>query len=108
MLEPSILLPRSSLSILSKSAAGTVATVRFSLRPDIFWQSDSVGSAHPARPMTSWDVAFSYITLKATGSFQGGVLSPMIDVHVLDKANFDINLNAAVLPSSLFTTQAMS
>src|SRR5437667_426504 len=74
--------------------AGTVATVRFSLRPDIFWQSDSVGSAHPARPMTSWDVAFSYITLKATGSFQGGVLSPMIDVHVLDKANFDINLNA--------------
>jgi hypothetical protein len=72
----------------------TVATIRFSLRPDIFWQSDSVGTAHPARPLTSWDVAFSYLTLKATGSFQGGVLSSLIDVHVLDKANFDLNLNA--------------
>jgi hypothetical protein len=73
---------------------GTNATIRFSLRPDIFWQSDSVGTAHPARPLTSWDVAFSYLTLKATGSFQGGVLSPVIDVHVIDKSNFDVNLNA--------------
>jgi hypothetical protein len=80
----------------------TVAAFRFSLRPDIFWQSDSVGTAHPARPLTSWDVAFSYLTLKTTGSFQGGVLSPVIDVHVLDKSTFDLDLNA-VGPFTLFS-----
>jgi hypothetical protein len=82
--------------------AGTVATIRFSLRPDIFWQSDSVGTTHPARPLTSWDVRFSYLTLKSTGSFQGRVLSPMIDVHVLDKQTFDINLSA-IGPFILFS-----
>jgi hypothetical protein len=81
---------------------GTVATIRFSLRADIFWQSDSVGTAHPATALTSWDVRFSYLTLKSTGSIQGGALWPVIDVHVLDRANFDVNLNAIgpfILPS---------
>ena len=74
--------------------SGTIGTIRFSLRPDIFWQSDSVVTAHPARPLTSWDVRFTYLTfLNNCGSFQGCFPSPIIDVHVLDKANFDINLN---------------
>jgi hypothetical protein len=87
------------------AAAGTVATYRFTLRGDIFWQSDSVGMAHPARPLTSWDVRFSYLTLKSTGSFQGGVLSPVTDVHVIDKQTFDINL-AAIGPFIIFNITA--
>ena len=72
--------------------SGTIGTLRFSLRPDIFWQSDTSG-AHPARPLTSWDVKFTYFTLPSC-PFQGGLcFSSIIDIHVLDKANFDINLN---------------
>ena len=78
---------------------GTVATIRFSLRPDIFWQSDTSG-AHPARPLTSWDVQFTYLTLARGGCFNT-CFPPFINIHVLDKANFDLNLNA-IGPFTLF------
>ena len=66
--------------------AGTVSTFRFTLRNDIYWQD--------GRKVTSWDVKFSYRTLKDTGAFQGGSLAPMVDVTVLSPTQFDINLNA--------------
>jgi hypothetical protein len=66
--------------------AGTVSSFRFTLRNDIYW--------HDGRKVTSFDVKFSYRTLKDTGAFQGGSLAPMVDVTVLSPTQFDINLNA--------------
>ncbi|TMI59876.1 hypothetical protein E6H14_02200 [Candidatus Bathyarchaeota archaeon] len=66
--------------------AGTVSTFRFTLRNDMYWQD--------GRKVTSYDVKFSYRTLKDTGSFQGSGLAPMVDVTVLSLTQFDINLNA--------------
>jgi len=65
---------------------GTVSTFRFSLRNDLFW--------HDGTKVTSWDVKFSFRTLKDTGAFQGTVLAPMTDVTVLSPTQFDVNLNA--------------
>jgi hypothetical protein len=51
--------------------------------------------------LTSWDVRFSYITFHSAGCFNI-CFSPIIDIHVLDKANFDINLNT-IGPFSLLS-----
>jgi ABC-type transport system substrate-binding protein len=64
---------------------GTIATYRFQLRNDIFWQD--------GRKLTAWDVAFSYQSLKATGSFQGSALAPMTGVKVLSATQMDVNVN---------------
>jgi hypothetical protein len=75
-------------------AAGTTVSYRFTLRGDQSWQDGA--------PLTSWDVKFSYITLKATGAFQATGLSQLVDVHVLSKSVFDVNLSS-VGPFTLFT-----
>jgi hypothetical protein len=67
--------------------AGTTTTIRFTLRPDIFW--------HDGQRLTSWDVKFSYLTLNATGAFQGSVLSPMTGVTVLGPTQLDLNLRSS-------------
>ena len=66
--------------------AGTTTTIRFTLRPDIFWQD--------GQKVTSWDVKFSYLTLNATGAFQGSVLNPMTGITVLGPTQFDLNLRS--------------
>jgi len=76
--------------------AGTVSTLRFTLRNDIYWQD--------GRKVTSFDVKFSYRTLKDTGSIQGSSLAPMTDVTVLSPTQFDINLNGIGPFSRLFIT----
>jgi hypothetical protein len=63
----------------------TTATYRFTLRPDLFFQDGS--------PVTSFDVAFSYLSEKASGSFAGSTAGPMTGITVLSKTQFDINLN---------------
>jgi hypothetical protein len=75
-------------------AAGTSVSYRFTLRGDQSWQD---GAA-----LTSWDVKFSYITLKATGAFQATGLFQITDVHALSSSVFDINLSS-VGPFTLFT-----
>jgi hypothetical protein len=65
--------------------AGTIATYRFTLRNDIFWQD--------GKRLTAWDVSFSYQSLKATGSFQGSGLAPMTGVKVLSPTQLDVNVN---------------
>src|SRR2546425_11240385 len=92
-------IPCDALHLGYTPPTGTIGTFRFTLRPDIFWQSDTSG-AHPARALTSWDVRFSYITFHSTAC--NICFSPIIDIHVLDKANFDINLNA-IGPFSLLS-----
>ncbi len=66
--------------------AGTVATYRFTLRGDIFWQD--------GRQLTAYDVAFTLLTFKAFGAFQSSGLAPMAGVKVLNKHQIDVNLNA--------------
>ncbi len=64
---------------------GTIGTYRFALRNDLYWQDQ--------KRLTAWDVAFTYLTLKATGSFQGAQLAPMTGVRVISASQIDINLN---------------
>ncbi|HVH15694.1 MAG TPA: hypothetical protein VNA15_08260, partial [Candidatus Angelobacter sp.] len=74
--------------------AGTTFTYRFSLRKDLSWQDGT--------PLTSWDVEFSYLTLKATGAFQSNGLSQVICFHILSPSVFDVELSS-VGPFTLFS-----
>lgn len=65
---------------------GTVTSYRFFLRSDIF--------AQDGRTITAFDVAFSYLTLKATGAFQASGLFPILAITILAPTQFDINLKA--------------
>ena len=64
---------------------GTVSSFRFTLRSDMFFQD--------GRKVTSFDVAFSYLSLLATGAFQGADLAPMTGITILGPSQFDINVN---------------
>lgn len=80
---------------------GTVTTYRYSLRGDLFWQNDNTGS-HPAMQVTSWDVAFSYLSMVATGAFQSAGASGLTGVTILSPSAFDLNLKAVPFtPSAL-------
>jgi len=70
----------------SANCLSTNGAYRMSLRADNVW--------HDGNPVTSWDVAFSYLTLNQTGAFQGAGLSPLNDVHVLSKFQFDLVVKA--------------
>jgi hypothetical protein len=76
--------------------AGTVATYRFSLRTDLFF--------HDGRKVTSFDAAFSYLSLKANGAFQASGAASMTGVTVLSPSQFDINLNS----TSAFTKSSLT
>lgn len=76
--------------------AGTTATYRFNLRGDLFWQD--------GKRVTSWDVKFSYQSLKATGAFQSGGLAPMTGIHIFSSTSFDVNVNSAGPFTELFLT----
>jgi hypothetical protein len=60
----------------------TVGAFRNTLRSDNVWQDGT--------PVTAFDVRFSYLALNQTGSFQASGLSPLNDVHVLSKFQFDL------------------
>ncbi len=64
-------------------ATETVATFRYALRNDIFW--------HTGEKVTAWDLAFSYVSLRATATIGG--LAPMTGVKVLSPTQVDINVN---------------
>lgn len=66
--------------------AGTVSTFRFTLRSDLFFQD--------GRKMTAFDVAFSYLSLKATGALSGTGAAPMTGITILGPNQFDIGANA--------------
>ncbi len=71
--------------------SGTVSTFRLTLRSDLFFHGDSSG--HPAKTVTSFDVAFSYLSLKEKGAFLGAGLGPMTGITILSPTQFDININ---------------
>jgi len=73
---------------------GTLATYRFVLRPDLTF--------HDGRPVTSYDVAFSYLSLVGSGSFLGTSASMMSGITILSPTVFDISVNSQsgfVLPT---------
>src|SRR6266566_7729676 len=65
----------------------------------MFWQD--------GRRVTPWDVKFTFLTLQATGAFQGGVLAPVTGVTVLGPEQFDVNVNA-VGPFTLSTLTSVT
>src|SRR5438445_11346441 len=78
---------------------GTTQSFRFSLPSDMFWQH--------GRRVTSWDVKFTFLTLQATGAFQGGVLATVTGVTVLSPDQSDVNVNA-VGPFTLSTLTSVT
>ena len=64
---------------------GTVAAFRFALRNDLFW--------HTGQKVTAWDLAFSYIALKATGASLGSKLYAVIGVKVISPSQVDVDVN---------------
>jgi Bacterial extracellular solute-binding proteins, family 5 Middle len=66
--------------------AGTVATYRFTLRSDLFFQDGN--------PVTAYDVAFSYLSMVASGAFLGADTSTMSGITVLNPHQFDIGVTS--------------
>jgi len=58
------------------------------------------------RKVTSFDVAFSYLALKAVGAFASGGAAPMNGITILGPSQFDINVNA-VGPFTLLTLSGL-
>ena len=72
----------------------TVLTYRFELRPGLTWQD--------GRPVTSYDVAFSYLSMVGSGTYLASSASMMTGITVLNSLLFDINVNSTgpfVLPN---------
>ena len=78
-------LPNSQLGYTSP--IGTIGTYRFNLRNDLFFQD--------GRKVTAFDVAFSYLSLKANGAFQAQGASSMTGITVLSSTQFDIGISSA-------------
>jgi hypothetical protein len=89
-------LPNSSLTYTPP--AGTTQSFRFTLRSDMFFQD--------GMKVTSFDVAFSYLALKATGAYIGGGAAPMTGVTILGPSQFDINVNSTG-PFTLLTLSSL-
>jgi hypothetical protein len=78
--------------------AGTSTTYRFTLRPDLFFQD--------GRSVTSFDVAYSYLSLLGSGSYQSNFLSSMTGITLLGPKQFDIAVSNAGPTTLLLLTAA--
>jgi len=76
----------SNSSLGYPAPAHTQTTYRFTLRPDLYFQD--------GRQVTSYDVAFSYLTLLGSGAFQSSGASTMTGITVLQPHQFDISVNS--------------
>jgi hypothetical protein len=85
--------PANAASLGYTPPAGTSTAFRISLRSDLFWQNDNSGS-HPAKQVTAYDVAFSYLSLLGTGAFNSGGATPTTGVTVINQSTFDFDLSA--------------
>ncbi len=74
-------------ALLYTPPSGTTQTFRFTLRSDMFFQD--------GRKVTSFDVAFSYLSEKGTGSFPGAGAAAMTGFTIVGPSQFDINVVAA-------------
>jgi hypothetical protein len=69
-----------------QAPAHTLTTYRFTLRDDLYFQD--------ARPVTSYDVAFSYLSLVASGALRGIGATSMTGITVLSPHQFDIGVSS--------------
>jgi ABC-type transport system substrate-binding protein len=76
----------SNSSLAYSAPAHTLTTYRFTLRPDVFFQD--------SRPVTAYDVAFSYLSLVASGASIGAGSSMMTGATVLNPRQIDIGVNS--------------
>ena len=76
----------SNSSLTYQAPPHTVTTYRFTLRPDLFFQD--------GRPVTAYDVAFSYLSMVGTGAFLGTAASGMTGITVLGPRVFDISVGS--------------
>jgi hypothetical protein len=67
--------------------ANTVTTYRVSLRNDVFFQD--------GRPVTIFDLVFSYLSMASSGAFLGSAASSITGITILNMHQFDINVNSA-------------
>lgn len=86
----------SSLSLTYPPPPGTQSTFRFTLRNDAFFQD--------GRRVTSFDVAFTYLSMIANGAYQSSALSNITGITVLGPSQFDINVNSV----GPFTLQSLT
>jgi Bacterial extracellular solute-binding proteins, family 5 Middle len=64
----------------------TLTSYRFTLRDDLYFQD--------GRPVTSYDVAFSYLSMLGQGSSLGIGATPMTGITVLGPRQFDIGVSS--------------
>jgi hypothetical protein len=76
----------SNSSLGYTAPAHTLTTYRFTLRPDLYFQDGT--------QVTSYDVAFSYLSLVGQGAFLGTGATSMTGVTVLQPHQFDISVNS--------------
>jgi len=76
----------SDTSLTYPPPPGTQQTFRFTLRGDMFFQD--------GRKVTSFDVAFTYLSMLANGAYQSTALSNLTGVTILSTSQFDVNVNS--------------
>jgi hypothetical protein len=64
----------------------TILTYHFTLNPSVYFQD--------GRPVTAYDVAFSYLSMVGSGAFLSTVASTMTGVTVLGPHTFDISVSS--------------
>jgi hypothetical protein len=79
--------------------AGTVSSLGFTLRADLYFQD--------GRRVTSFDVAFSLLSMIANGAFQSSQLSSIAGITILGPTQFDINLKG-LGPSTLLSLTSVT
>lgn len=76
----------SNSSLTYQAPSHTLTTYRFTLRPDLYFQD--------GRPVTAYDVAFSYLSMVGSGAFLGRGGSSMTGITILGPSQFDIGVNS--------------
>jgi len=64
----------------------TLTTYHFTLRNDVYFQD--------GRPVTAYDVAFSYLSMVGSGAFLGAGASTMTGITILGPRTFDISVRS--------------
>jgi hypothetical protein len=76
----------SNSSLGYPAPAHSQTTYRFTLRPDLYFQD--------GRQVTSYDVAFSYLSMVGSGASLGAGASPMTGITILGPHQFDIGVGS--------------
>jgi hypothetical protein len=76
----------SNSSLSYTPPAHTLTTYRFTLRPDLFFQD--------GRAVTAYDVAFSYLSMVASGAYLGIGATSITGITIIGPREFDIGVSS--------------